>query len=154
MIAGAVLCAVLGSAFLLLRLGAGVVHRSYDWPFLFRADRTVNDIVIVDLNETTLTQLNQPRWNFDTAFHARLLQRLQREGARLVVFDMVFIDPRPSAGDESFAAAVQASSNVVLGAAFDKSAQPAGGTQILTPRGPLRDAAARLGLVEINSDAD
>src|SRR5437879_2469093 len=74
-----------------LALVAGFSRLSYDYLFLFRPATPVVNVVIIYMDEASLRELDQAsdaRW--DRALHARLLERLTRDGARLVVFDVLF----------------------------------------------------------------
>lgn len=73
------------------------------------------DIVIIDIDERSLAMLapSVGRWPWPRALHAELLQGLERQQPRAVVFDVMFSDPdltRPES-DAYFSKVVAASSN-------------------------------------------
>jgi adenylate cyclase len=150
-IAGGLLAAALGLA-CLHYIGAEALARiSFDLPFRWRAPIKTNEIVLVYLDDDSAKKLNQPLgevWN--RALHAELLERLTRDGARLVFYDIVFDAAAPDPlTDDALAAAIQRNGRVVLGAALDRDA-PVGGVaqeRILPPTRPLRRAAAGWGLL-------
>src|SRR5947207_2451290 len=85
------LVALFGLFLLKFRIGDGLTRMSYDFPFVLRGDRAVDDVLIVYLDELSHQELNQPGISaWDRSLHARLLERLTREGARAVVFDILF----------------------------------------------------------------
>jgi signal transduction histidine kinase/ActR/RegA family two-component response regulator len=72
-------------------------------------------VVVVDIDEPTLQALSargEP-WPFDRALHAAAARRLFEMGARAVVFNLLFAEPRPGDGDLA-AVAADAGRPVVL----------------------------------------
>lgn len=124
---------------------------SYDLPFLWRASLQTHDIVLIYLDEDSAKQLRQPLddvWN--RALHTQLLDRLFKEKARLVFYDVVFDAPvAEGATDEAFAESIRRHGQVILGAALE-IVQPMGGIRqerVLPPIKLLRKAAAGWGLL-------
>lgn len=70
--------------------------------------------------------------------HARVIHELQRAGASVIAFDMVFDIPRP--GDKELAAAARQFGNVVWGGMWD-----GGRDQLLLPDAELRRASGHIG---------
>lgn len=73
-------------------------------------------VVVVGIDRDAAAALGETS-ELDTwsrALHARLLERLESAGASVIAFDLVFDDPRDSAGDAAFAAAIARAGNVVL----------------------------------------
>jgi adenylate cyclase len=70
------------------------------------------DVVVIALDDRTLQELKGHRdygsWPYQRALWARLLEQLEREGARAVVFDMVFDeDHADPSGDVAFGEALE-----------------------------------------------
>ena len=141
--------------------GLGLIYRSYDYPFGPRRPIKVEDVVLVYMDDESHKELNQPfdaPW--DRSLHARLLERLTREGCRAVVFDIVFADPgRNPAADERLARAIRDNGKVVLAA----DAVPVIGLEkisydtakrLIYPFEPFKENAAALGLDEVRPDSD
>ncbi|HEV3409594.1 MAG TPA: adenylate/guanylate cyclase domain-containing protein [Chthoniobacterales bacterium] len=132
---------------------AGTLSRaSYDLPFLWRAAGDTRPVVLVYLDDDSAKKLNQPfGGGWDRALHTQLVDRLTNEGARLVMFDVVFDAPsNDPAVDEAFAEAIRRNGRVILGAAVE-TAQPLGGVaqeRVLPPNRVLRKAAAAWGVLE------
>lgn len=147
---------------------------AYDTVFEHRAPQPPLDLAIVAIDEKTLQELGQ--FPFPRDVYARLLDRL--DSTKVVAFDVLFIEkdrlnPR---GDEAFAAAMKQHGRVVLGAYKQERAQLSGSgqpglagcaapedsgplatIQPLAFAGPvpvLREAAAGVGYVDIEPDAD
>ena len=66
---GAVLVPILGICLLLFPIGKGLRNGSYDLPFLLRAPKSHNDVLIVGLDDSTYTALGQARGTFDRSLH-------------------------------------------------------------------------------------
>ncbi|MCA1660339.1 MAG: adenylate/guanylate cyclase domain-containing protein [Verrucomicrobiaceae bacterium] len=149
---GSLLVTVVGLITLHLIFAGTLARASYDLPFRWRGARDTGEITIVYLDDDSAKKLNQPFGGaWDRALYTQLLERLTNEGARLVVFDIVFdaaaADPTT---DEAFANAIRRNGRVILGAAVDK-AEPLGGVaqeRIVPPTRVLRKAAAAWGLLE------
>jgi len=153
---GAIATMLFGFCLFLFPFGKGLQDWSYDLPFLVRSEKPIDDVVIIYLDETTYSDLNQEPATFDRRLHADLLKRLQAEGARLVVFDVLFIDKkRPVTDSEhAFAKAMKAYGKVVIGAQYTLDEHVAASTSVWPPIDLLRDAAAGWGLVKIDADPD
>jgi adenylate cyclase len=61
------------------------------------------------------------------SLHARLVQTLAREGAKVITFDVHFIESRSASDDSMFAEANKRSGNVVLGEALTARELPSSG---------------------------
>jgi len=99
----------------------------YDLLFLrgFSPRHAPGDLVIIHLDDhsfKTLGQTSVPNW--DRKLHARLLDRLTADQARVVVFDIVFLEPGTPAANAEFARAIRNNGKVVLAAALNTDARP------------------------------
>ena len=156
---GALLAAGAGIALLYLKFGLGLIHASYDLPYAVRPIVQPRQAVMVYLDDDSHQILNQP-YNepWDRSLHARMLNRLTAEGAKAVVFDIVFSNPGPDPqADEALATAIRLNGKVVLAADYVPAGYGREGVeakQIVPPFGPFIDAAAAIGSAEINADDD
>ena len=75
-----------------------------------------SDAVVISIDRESSEQLNVPdnpdKW--PRSLHARLVDKLSKEGAAVVTFDVHFLESRNSDDDKLFAAAMQKARNVVL----------------------------------------
>lgn len=89
-VAGVALCTVLG--LVLLHLAHGLVFLSYDLLFLsVRPAASHRDVVLIYLDDRSFSELKQndiPNW--DRNLHAKLLDRMTDDEAKLVVFDLLW----------------------------------------------------------------
>lgn len=78
----------------MLRLVDQVEARTLDMRFHLRGPRTVdNRIVIVAIDQHTVNRLG---WPFPRSWHARVVERLHKDGARAIGFDVAFPFPDPN----------------------------------------------------------
>jgi adenylate cyclase len=74
------------------------------------------DVVVISIDRDSSERLNVPqnpdRW--PRSLHAELIDHLAREGAKVIVLDMYFIEPRSGEADASLAEAIRKAHNVVL----------------------------------------
>ena len=158
-VAGSLLAIAAGFACLNYAFAEALIRTSYDLPFIWRANLDTHEIVLVYLDEESAKQLNQPiddKWN--RALHVALLERLTRDGARLIFYDIVFDTPSlDPTKDEAFAGALQSYGKAILGATLE-IVQPMGGVKqerVVPPIKLLRKAAAGWGTLAFKPvDAD
>lgn len=113
--------------------GQYLLSFSYDTFFTVRDVVKTDEVVLLFMDEDSHTYLKQPHNRaWDRRIHARLLQRLKEEGAKGVVFDIVFSDPSDPEQDEAFAQAIADFGKVVLAA--DLSVQDQADSGVLTTR--------------------
>jgi adenylate cyclase len=158
-VAGSLVAIAAGFACLRYSFGEPLTRASYDLPFLWRDTLETHDIVLVYLDEQSAKQLNQAiddKWN--RGLHVRLLDRLTRDEARLIFYDIVFDTPASdAAGDTVLAESLHRFGKVILGATLE-IVQPMSGVKqerIIPPLKLLRKAAAGWGILAFKPiDAD
>ena len=158
-VAGSLLAIAAGLACLNYSFAEALTRTSYDLPFVWRANLDTHEIVLVYLDEESAARLHQPIddiWN--RTLHVPLLERLTNDGARLVLYDIIFDTASADASrDAAFAAALQRFGKAILGGALE-IVQPMGGVKqerILAPLKIFRKAAAGWGLMVFKPvDAD
>jgi len=157
--AGSLLAIAAGFACLRYSFGEPLTRASYDLPFLWRATLETHEIVLVYLDDQSTKQLNQAiddKWN--RGLHVRLLDRLTRDEARLIFYDILFDTPASDpAQDTVLAESLQRFGKAVLGATLE-IVQPMNGVKqerIIPPLKLLRKAAAGWGILAFRPvDAD
>lgn len=84
------------------------------------------DVVLVTINKESSDFFNLPnqpsKWPRD--YHARLIDNLTQQGARVIAFDLLFEEPRLAADDQRLAQAMRNSRNVVLVEALKREIMP------------------------------
>jgi len=97
---------------------------SYDLSFLARPGVTVTNAVLVYANNETLDELGDEHGDLSRTNHARLLDRLAKDGAGLVFYDFVFSESnRVPEIDETLARAIANQESVILMAAVESSTE-------------------------------
>ncbi|MEA3213288.1 MAG: adenylate cyclase [Chthoniobacter sp.] len=142
---------------LLVSFAESLTRLSYDLLFAFRGTLDAPGVCIVYLDEHAARALGQTGGVWDRRLHAQLVRRLTADGARAVLFDLVFGDASPDpAVDQDFAAAIQENGHVFLGAALElDSGLGADQERTVAPIPVLRRAAAGWGLLAFRPiDAD
>ena len=164
----AALTVLLGLALWALPSGERSENASYDSLFRFSTWPVTNRLVLVFMDDKSLKATGQSRTNsWDRAIHARFLNRLAEDGCPLVVMDVFFDSPGPSAdATRALLESMQRLSNVVIMAEptniYHTNFTRLGGAQLLhsvQPLPPLEiflDAVRRTnwGLGGVKVDAD
>ena len=133
-----------------------LLRLSYDLPFLQRPVIYPSEVVLVYMDDVSHRELGQPRdgpWNRE--MHAQLVERMTKDHAKAVVFDIVFSDynMRYPEGDEHFAKAIKENGKVILGAEYTFTAE--GNVTLIRAIDPFYDAAASAsGFVQVLADSD
>jgi serine phosphatase RsbU (regulator of sigma subunit) len=75
-----------------------------------------SDVVVVSIDKQSSDELNlhnnPDKW--PRSLHAELTENLVKEGAKVIAFDVHFIEPRIAEDDASFAGSIQKAQNVIL----------------------------------------
>ncbi len=88
-----------------------------DILFRIRGERTPpSEVVVVTLDKASADKLNLPPepYKWSRSLHARLIRNLSRNGAKIIVFDLIFKEPGPPEEDALFVQAMKEAGNVVL----------------------------------------
>ena len=136
-------------------------HLSFDQPFLLRPQTIPEDVVVVYLDDSSHSNLDQP-YNapWDRRWHIELINRLTREGAKAVIFDIIFSDPSPRgpAIDEALATAIEENGNVILAADMVKTEvtgqENAQIYEVIPPYELFDDVCADIGFATLKLDTD
>ena len=113
-----VLTGILGLVVSLLPFGLSLDENvGLDLLFSLRGEkRAPTDAIVVSIDKESCEQLHLPdnpdKW--PRSLHARLVEALLKEGARVIAFDVHFIEPRSPEDDGLFAEAIRQAGNVVL----------------------------------------
>jgi len=133
---GALVVALTGLALWWLPLGGGLEKLSFDLPTVFNASSDFPEVVLIEMDEPSHAELKQDRGKpWDRRLHARLVDYLRTEGAKVIVFDVEFYErvDDPAATTE-LAAALRSHGRVVLAAQLEHIGKPGyGGTTIRRP---------------------
>lgn len=145
------LLTVLTGVLLIWGGGGGFARLSYDLPFVCQRSIPA-ELVMVYIDAGVKRNLEQPKDPpLDRRFHAKLLNRLREDGAKLVLYDLLFDEPSvDERADKEFALAIRENGRVVLATDYIKQLQGNFLTEGPLPAIPvLSEAAAGSGLAKI-----
>ena len=160
-IMGATLSVVLGLICFdsIMPITEALRHKSYDLSFHLRPRTIPDEAVLVYMDDASYQEFNPNYGRWDRALHAKLLDRLTNEGAKVVVFDIIFSEANtedPKA-DAAFEAAIERNGNVILGAdvvTAGSSYELKNAEMLVLPHEPFEFAAASTGSVQLHQDTD
>ena len=120
---GAALSVALGLVLLKAPVGEGLIRRSYDVPFAFTpASTNVSQVCLILQDGLTYDYFKQNYdQRLDRALHARLLDKLRADQARMVVFDVIFSDPGDTRTNLMLAQAMTNFGPVVIAATYEET---------------------------------
>ncbi len=129
--------------------------KTLDLLFLIRGPLAPpRDVVIVAIDEASFGDVKF-QWPWPRRLHAKLVDRLRADGARVIVFDVLFPEASSRSDDEAFARAIRRAGNVVLAAELSVTSDPRfRQTTVVKPHDPLEAAAAGIGVATIYTDPD
>ncbi|MEO0698602.1 MAG: CHASE2 domain-containing protein, partial [Pseudomonadota bacterium] len=133
-------------------LTSRVDNQLLDAGAVFARPPVDRDIVVVPIDDRSLQELGT--WPWPRRIHARLIEQLTKEGARLVVLDILFPDPSAAEDDQALSDAMTANGAVFLPHSFVARANARTGVDPLLPLPPLREASAGVGHVVAVPDSD
>ncbi|HEY0457352.1 MAG TPA: serine/threonine-protein kinase [Verrucomicrobiae bacterium] len=103
------------------------------------------EVEVLEMDEKSYTDLGQIYPNWDRSLHAKMLRKLKADGARMVVFDVLFADPTTPEADQDLSQAMKEHGQVAVAFITESQSGLAG----MTPRFPIpliRQAAFTNGL--------
>jgi CHASE2 domain-containing sensor protein len=149
-------CALLGA--LLTALPQGPLHRiAFDFTSVRAAAEPPIEVVIVEIDTATKKVLGQaPDRPLDRRLYAQAVRRLKAEGARVVVFDLLFDAPSDDANaDADFGAALKEHGAVVLAVELVEGTEDTHQTlSVIKPIDALATNAAAWGSSAVALDVD
>ena len=110
-------------------------------------------IIIVAIDEPSMGEMGR-QWPWPRSLHARLIQQLNRAGAKVIGFDILFAEPAESDEDEELARILQSSGNVVLVSALSVVNDPLFRHTIRIDPIPAFREAATVGSPLVSIDTD
>jgi adenylate cyclase len=151
-----VLLALVCAAIALLAYETHLFNRqelsTVDTRFSIRGTQAApKDLAVVQIDATTFDQLGLP-WPFPRHLHAQLIDRLRRDGARVIAYDVQFNEPTLAREDNTLIRAVDRAYGRVVLSGTEVDAH--GHTNIFGGYEVLRRVGARAGSTIIQPDPD
>jgi len=113
-----------------------------------------NDIVIVAIDEASITRLGRFPWSRGLTAHA--LDGISASQPKAIALDVLYTEPTTGEDDTALADAIKRSTNTVIGAQLIETTDEAGAYAIrwLRPLPLLESAATAVGHVNVATEAD
>jgi CHASE2 domain-containing sensor protein len=113
------------------------------------------DLVVVNVDDRTFSEFRdegkRSQWPFPRRYHARVIDRLRRAGAKVIAFDVQFTERTNEVDDVALIDAVGRAGNAVLSTTI---VGPHGTTNVLGGDDVLRELGARAGDTSVIPDSD
>ncbi len=155
--AGAAALVALGAAALgLFAYGTHLLRRqelsTVDARFSIRGAQAVpSDLAVVQVDARTFDQLRR-RWPFPRHFHGQLIDRLRRDGAKAIAYDVQFTEPTVPREDNALIRAVGRARGLMVLSTTEVDAH--GRSDIFGGEAILRKLGARAGSTVVEPDPD
>ena len=119
-------------------------------------ERNVTEVEVVEMDQASFRALEQDTASlWDRTWHARLVRKLTRDGAKVVVFDILFDKTTPAGSDQQLVEAIRAHGQVAIAALREEQmGRGITGFQTIFPIDSLKTAAAGVGMVNVPKDRD
>ncbi len=152
--AAGILCGFLAWTFSISNLGELVELKGYDLLHFSRSRAGApEEIILVAIDEPSFAEFGR-QWPWPRSLHGKLVDSLNRAGAAVIGFDILFSEPSLQAEDRAFAAAIRRAGKVVLASdvnvANDIKYQR---VTLIEPIQEFRDHS-RTGLISVGLDRD
>jgi len=126
-----------------------VDNQIYDRLIRWRAPPVDPRILIVAIDDDSLTQLGA--WPWQRGIHAQLIDRLKQDGAAVVAYDVLFVEPTPQ--DALLAKAIAQGPPLIAPMLFQAPGTNGAAVDAVLPIPAVRDHAG-VGHVNLATDAD
>ncbi|WP_298468609.1 CHASE2 and HATPase_c domain-containing protein [uncultured Erythrobacter sp.] len=151
-------CALLTATLLLVLLAwhQGWTHRLdasvLDLATELRLGDPSDEIVLVEIDDRSLSEIGN--WPWDRDRHAELVDQLQVHQPKLIVFDILFLEPTSVESDGRLAESIADAGNVALPHTFAPAPGVSSELQPIFPLDELRAGASQIGHVLVSPDPD
>ncbi|WP_157221177.1 CHASE2 domain-containing protein [Flavisphingomonas formosensis] len=148
--------ALLSSALLLVliadRTAARLDNLVYDSLLRLLQHEPIPDILIVAIDNRSLREAGPWPWPRDR--HARLIETLAAARPKAIGYDVLFVEPGPSAADDRLGQAMAASGSVFVPLLLNVPGRNGAAFDAIEPIDPVRRAAAGIGHANLSFDRD
>jgi PAS domain S-box-containing protein len=132
---------------------SGIARYARDWLVQTRGVLPApNDIAIVAIDETSIARFGRFPWSRQVMVHA--IDALTNAQPKAIAIDVLFSDPTTQDDDDALAGSIGQAGNVVVAAQLTESPVHGGPAQWLLPLPAIENAAAAIGHVNVETEAD
>ncbi len=132
-------------------------YKIYDTFTQMRGTEEIsNDVLIVNIDQDTFDSIETCSWPYPRTLYAKLIDNIFQAGAKLLIIDIEFTEPRDAVEDSLLAATCAKYRDRIVLAGSVIREQHAGyiHERVVPPIKPLQDAGIPWGVVNIHTDAD
>jgi adenylate cyclase len=123
-------------------------RQTIDARFSIRGDERPRNVVIVAIDDASIDRLGA--WPFRRSIHGDVIDRLRKDGAKLIAYDVEFVQPTEAEEDLAlFDAVGRARGKIVLGTS---EVGPGGSTNVLGGDANLQQVGASVGDTQLPND--
>ncbi|MBZ5619794.1 MAG: CHASE2 domain-containing protein [Acidobacteriia bacterium] len=131
----------------------GIARYARDWLIQARGPLPPpDDIAIVAIDEPSIARFGRFPWSRQVM--TRTIDALAATQPKAIAIDVLFTDPTTQEDDDALASSIGRAGNVVVAAQLTESPVHGGPAQWLLPLPPIRNAAAAVGHVNVQTEAD
>ncbi len=129
-------------------------YKAQDMLFRMRGKLPVSDkIVIIGIDDATFSALNET-WPFPRDYHSKLIENLNKAGAKQIIFDIEFTEKALPESDLRLAETANRYQNVIFAGKVLTSQRPGEPSQIIPPISPITEYNLPWGIVNMEADPD
>src|SRR3954453_4883197 len=131
-------------------------RKMIDSRFSIRGDqKPPSNVAIVAIDDLSFDDL-QFNWPFPRAYHAGVIDRLRKDGAKAVLYDVQFTEPSPfgAEDDDALILACKKANNCIMGTTEVSAAKKGEKTQIFGGSAGLKVAHATPAFTQVPNDPD
>ncbi len=129
-------------------------YKAQDLLFQFRGVQQLSgDVVLVTIDDASFSALNES-WPFPRSYHAKLIENLNKAGARQIVFDVEFTENSIPEQDYVLAETASRYNNVIFAGKVLHAKEAGMPSQMLTPITDITKRNLSWGVVNMNPDID
>lgn len=135
---------------------ADLERKTIDSRFAIRGtEDPPKDVVLVAIDEQSFEDL-QHNWPFPRAYHAQLIDRLRRDGAKVIMYDIQFTEPSPfgAEDDDQLILACRAARTCVMAASEVDTSGKGDTSLVFGGEEAQRFARVRVGFSQVPNDPD
>lgn len=123
---------------------------TYDYRQIIKGPRPVDPrIVVIEISDDSIAKIG--RWPWDRDWHATLIKVLSEQGAKAVVFDVLFSEASDPEKDTALAQAIHEAGNVYLAEIVDEASKKG---SLLTSLPAFSQSVKGSGHINLQPDVD
>ncbi|MDY6914911.1 MAG: adenylate/guanylate cyclase domain-containing protein [Candidatus Cloacimonadota bacterium] len=138
-----------------LDIWQNIEYKAQDMFFMFRGQQEISEkVVLIEISDDTFSSL-QHQWPFPREYYAKLIDNLNKAGAKQIIFDITFSEDSEAISDSMLAEAAIKHGNVIFaGKIVQNDSQFFTKKQVVKPVVATSQQEIKWGIVNIPMDTD